>query len=99
MCAGVTEWQDVVASLNYVKQHPASKNDTIAMLSQCMGANATFLAWNKEGALFDKSIKCMVAIQPTISYNMIDRYIKAKIKMDLVDAVESAQKEQFGFGY
>jgi dienelactone hydrolase len=98
--AGVTEWQDVVASVKYVNNHPVFKNDTIALLSQCMGANATFLAWSKEPELFNNSnIKCMVAIQPTVSYSMIDRFIKIKTKMDLVDAVEAKQKEQFGFGY
>lgn len=98
--AGVTEWQDVVASVKYVNNHPEFKNDKIALLSQCMGANATFLAWRKESELFKTSnISCMVAIQPTVSYNMIDRFIKIKTKMDLVDAVESEQKKQFGFGY
>ncbi len=98
--AGVTEWQDVVASLIYVKNHPSFKDDTLALLSQCMGANATFLAWDKEPQLFNNSnIKCMVAIQPTVSYNMIDRFVKIKTKMDLVDAIEEEQKKQFGFGY
>lgn len=98
--AGVTEWQDVVGALNYVKDHPNFKDDNLILLSQCMGANATFLAWSKEPELFNNAnIKCMVAIQPTVSYNMIDRYIKIKTKMDLVDAVEAKQKEQFGFGY
>ena len=34
--AGVTEWQDVVASVKYVNNHPEFKNDKIALLSQCM---------------------------------------------------------------
>jgi len=98
--AGVTEWQDVVASVKYVANHPDFNNNSIALLSQCMGANATFLAWSKEPELFNNSsIKCIVAIQPTISYKMIDRMIKIKTKMDLVDAVELKQKEQFGFGF
>ncbi|MEC7872318.1 MAG: alpha/beta fold hydrolase [Candidatus Neomarinimicrobiota bacterium] len=98
--AGVTEWQDVVASVKYVNNHPLFKNDNIALLSQCMGANATFLAWRKETEFLKNSnISCMVAIQPTVSYNMIDRFIKIKTKMDLVDAVEAEQKKQFGFGY
>lgn len=98
--AGVTEWQDVVASVKHVNNHPEFNNDTIALLSQCMGANATFLAWSKESELFNNSIiKCMVAIQPTVSYNMIDRMIKIKTNMDLVDAVEAKQKELYGFGF
>ena len=98
--AGVTEWQDVIASIEYVNNHPKFKDYSIALLSQCMGANATFLAWNKAPEQFNNSrIKCLVAIQPTISYKMVDRYIKLKTNMDLVQAVEQEQKRQFGFGY
>ncbi len=41
---GVLEWQDVTASLRYVLGHPEFSDDEIVFLSQCMGANATFLA-------------------------------------------------------
>jgi uncharacterized protein len=98
--AGETEWQDVVASLRYVKAHPRFDDDKIGFISQCMGANATFLAWNKEPELFnDPQITSLVAIQPPVSYNMIDRYIRAKTGMDLVDQVLEAQREKYGFGY
>jgi len=97
---GVTEWQDVVGSLQYVTNHPAFGNDEIVFLSQCMGANATFLAWHRKPALFaDSRIKALVAVQPTVSYNMISRFIKAKTGMDLVDAVQAKQQEDYGFGY
>ena len=42
--AGVTEWQDVSASLRYVLDHSDFSDDEIIFL-KCMGANATFLAW------------------------------------------------------
>lgn len=98
--AGETEWQDVVASLRYVKEHPQFGDDEIGFVSQCMGANATFLAWMNEPELFnDPKITSLVAIQPPISYNMIDRFIMAKTGMDLVDEVLDAQREKYGFGY
>lgn len=97
---GVTEWQDVVGSLQYVKSHSDYGDDHIAFISQCMGANATFHAWSKERALFsDPKIKALVAIQPPISYKMNERFIIAKTGMDLVDAVLSKQKEDYGFGF
>ena len=72
--AGVTEWQDVVASLKYILSHPDFGDDEIIFLSQCMGANATFLAWQNEPELFaNPRIRGLVANQPTISYNMTDR--------------------------
>ena len=98
--AGETEWQDVAASLRYVKAHPDFGDDEIGFLSQCMGANATFLAWQNEPELFsDPKITSLVAIQPPVSYNMIDRFIQAKTGMDLVDQVLDAQREKYGFGY
>ena len=39
-----SEWQDVAASLRYVLAHPQFGDDDVFFLSQCMGANATFLA-------------------------------------------------------
>lgn len=98
--AGETEWQDVAASLRYVKAHPTFGDDQIGFLSQCMGANATFLAWQNEPELFnDPMITSLVAIQPPVSYAMIDRFIKAKTGMDLVDKVLDAQvrKDEYTF--
>ncbi len=98
--AGVTEWQDVAASLRYVLSHPAFGNDDIVFLSQCMGANATFLAWKNEPELFaNAQIKGLIANQPTLSYNMTDRFIRAKTGLDLVDRVLAAQRERHGFGF
>ncbi len=97
---GATEWQDVIGSLQYVKNHPNHADDQIAFLSQCMGANATFHAWSQDPAFAtDPMIKSLVAIQPPISYNMNKRFIIAKTGMDIVDAVLEAQREQYGFGF
>ena len=98
--AGVTEWQDVSASLRYVLNHSDFSDDEIIFLSQCMGANATFLAWKEEPELFDNpQIKGIIANQPTLSYEMTDRFIRAKTGLDLVDKVLSQQKTDFGFGF
>lgn len=97
---GVTEWQDVVASLQYVMGHRDFGDDQIGFISQCMGANATFLAWQNEAELFNNpQITSLVAIQPTNSYRMTDRFIRAKTGMDLVDQVLAAMQERYGFGY
>jgi hypothetical protein len=98
--AGVTEWQDVAASLRYVLGHADLGDDEIVFLSQCMGANATFLAWKNEPDLFaNPQIKGLIANQPTLSYNMTDRFIRAKTGFDLVDRVLAAQRERHGFGF
>ena len=65
-----------------------------------MGANATFLAWKNEPELFSNpQIKGLIANQPTLSYNMTDRFIRAKTGIDLVDRVLDTQREKFGFGF
>ena len=98
--AGVTEWQDVVASLKYVLSHDEFGDDEIVFISQCMGANATFLAWQKDPELFSNpQIRALVANQPTLSYNMTDRFIRARTGIDLVDRVLETQRERYGFGF
>lgn len=98
--AGVTEWQDVVASLNYVISHPDFGDDDIIFVSQCMGANATFLAWQNAPDLFaNPQIRALVANQPTISYNFTDRIIRATLGLDIVDLVQEIQQDTYGFGY
>jgi len=98
---GVLEWQDVAASLRYVLAHPEFGDDDIVFLSQCMGANATFLAWQEEPELFSNpQIKGLIANQPTLSYEFSDRYIREKVYgLDLVDDVLEAQIEKYGFGF
>jgi len=98
--AGVTEWQDVVASLKYVLSHADFADDEIIFMSQCMGANATFLAWQNAPELFaNPQIKGLVAHQPTISYNMTARFLRAKTGIDLVDRVLETQLERYGVGF
>lgn len=98
--AGVTEWQDAVASLKYVLSHADFGDDEIIFMSQCMGANATFLAWQNAPKLFaNPQIKGLVANQPTLSYNMTDRFIRAKTGLDLVDRVLETQRQKYGFGF
>ena len=98
--AGVTEWQDVVASLKHVLAHANFGDNEILFMSQCMGANATFLAWQNAPELFaNPQIKGLIANQPTLSYNMTDRFIRAKTGLDLVDRVLEIQREKYGFGF
>jgi dienelactone hydrolase len=98
---GVLEWQDVAASLRYVLDSPEFGKDEIVFLSQCMGANATFLAWQEEPELFaNPQIKGVIANQPTLSYDFSDRYIRANaFGLNLVDDVLRVQKDKYGFGF
>lgn len=98
--AGALEWQDAVGVLQYVSQNDDYMNLDIALLSQCMGANAILAAWQQVPDAFDLDrIKCQVLVQPTISYNMMSRLTERKLKMDLAAAVEAAQRKEYGFGF
>jgi len=98
---GVLEWQDVAASLRHVVEHADFGDDEIVFLSQCMGANATFLAWQEEPELFSNpQIKGLIANQPTLSYEFSDRYIREHVfGVDVIDDVLEAQRDQYGFGF
>lgn len=98
---GVLEWQDVAASLRHVLSHDDFGDDEIVFLSQCMGANATFLAWQEDPDLFaNPQIKGLIANQPTLSYNFTDRYIREDLfGLDLVDDVLELNLEKHGFGF
>jgi pimeloyl-ACP methyl ester carboxylesterase len=98
--AGSVEWQDVVGVLQHVNHHADFKDLDVALMSQCMGANATLAAWQKAPNAFDlDKIKCQVLVQPTISYNMMSRLTQRKLKMDLAASVEASQRKEYGFGF
>lgn len=98
--AGTVEWQDAVGVLRHVSQHADFNNLDIALMSHCMGANATLAAWHQAPDAFDlDKIKCQVLVQPTISYNMMSRLTKRKLKMDLAASVDASQRKAYGFGF
>ena len=58
---GAIEWRDVIGSVRFAKDKmPGAK---IALHSQCMGCNATFVAMEKHPEEFT-DITCMIALQP-----------------------------------
>ena len=60
---GYFEWQDVLASLEYVKARKETANMEVSLQSLCMGANATLLAMKKQPDAF-KNNKSWIIIQP-----------------------------------
>jgi pimeloyl-ACP methyl ester carboxylesterase len=60
---GYFEWQEVLASIDYIKNRPDTAEKDISLMSMCMGANATFNAMEKAPEAF-KDIKSIIAIAP-----------------------------------
>ena len=69
---GYFEWQEVLASIDYIKNRPDTAGKDIALMSMCMGANATFNAMEKAPEAF-KDIKSMIAIAPLKGRTTIER--------------------------
>lgn len=69
---GYYEWQEVLASIDYIKSRSDTANNDISLLSMCMGANATINAMAKKPDAF-KKIKSLIAIAPLKGRTTIER--------------------------
>lgn len=69
---GYWEWQEVLASIDYIKTRKDTANHNIGLMSMCMGANATINAMEKKPDAFD-DIKCLLAIAPLKGRTTIER--------------------------
>ena len=69
---GYYEWQEVLASIDYIKNRPDTADNDISLMSMCMGANATFNAIEKAPEAF-ADIKSLIAIAPLKGRTTIER--------------------------
>jgi pimeloyl-ACP methyl ester carboxylesterase len=71
---GLTEYQDVLGAISYIKGHPSLRAPQIGFASFCMGANATIVAMSKGGKLVE-DIEFLVAVQPVSVGVFLRRYM------------------------
>ncbi|MBX2822271.1 MAG: alpha/beta hydrolase [Rhodothermaceae bacterium] len=69
---GYWEWQEVLASIDYIKNRPDTVDHDISLMSMCMGANATLNAMEKKPEAF-KEINCLLAVAPLKGRTTIER--------------------------
>ena len=69
---GYFEWQEVLASIAYVKSRKDLADHGISLMSMCMGANATINAMEQKPEAF-KDIKSLIAIAPLKGQTTIER--------------------------
>lgn len=69
---GYWEWQEVLASIDYIKQRTDTADYDVSLMSMCMGANATLNAMAKKPEAF-KDIKSLIAIAPLKGKTTIER--------------------------
>ncbi len=98
--AGSVEWQDFVGALRFVGGRPDLAEMDLGFVTHCMGANAALTAWKEAPEAFDLDrVRCHVAVQPTLSYNMMARLTHQKLGINLASQIEQAQRSRYGFGF
>ncbi len=84
---GYYEWQEVLASIDYIKNHPSTSAMDISLMSMCMGANATINAMEKKPEAF-KNIKSLIAIAPLKGRTTIERQCE-NMQIPIEEGVEA----------
>ncbi len=89
--AGLEEYLDVAAAMDYVQSNEDLKNKEVGFASFCLGANSTIIAMSKQPNKFEK-VKCLVAVQPISMAVFVRTYFKkrftsfgAKLLLPLVE--------------
>lgn len=93
---GYHEWQDAVAAMRYVAQRADLAQQDIALVSHCMGANASMRAMSLHPALFER-VKVMVAVQPIHMKYMAEKAIAMFGGGTTVEGVDRAIQALAGF--
>ena len=93
---GLTEYQDILGAMNFVRLNPKLDEKNLSFVSFCMGANATIIAMSKAKEVI-KKIKCMVAIQPISMEVFVYTFAKTKFSVlswpivPLIDFISQAR--------
>lgn len=95
---GATEWQDLEGCFKFIDSRDDLKDLPVALVTHCMGANAAILCWDKASGVM-KNVKCQVAVQPTISYNMMKRATVMASGVDLAERVAEMAIATYGSEY
>ena len=93
---GLLEYRDVIGSLRYAKSRPDTSKMNVYLLSICLGADSTFVAYKKYPKEFE-DIKAMVALQPVSARPLVER-INKEMGIDFgCEVFDSAYFNKTGF--
>jgi dienelactone hydrolase len=98
---GLTEYQDVLGAISYVKQRPSLHSPQIGFVSFCMGANSTAVALSK-GAGLVEDVKFLVAVQPISVGVFLRRYMSnvyTPLSLYLIPIVDQFVQWRGGFAF
>lgn len=72
---GTLEYRDVVGSLRYANSRAGAKDTKTALLSRCLGANATIVGMKRHPNEFSH-IKSMIAVQPVSPKVFVEKAVE-----------------------
>ncbi|MEM7333533.1 MAG: alpha/beta hydrolase [Chloroflexota bacterium] len=92
---GYFEWQEVLASLEYIKSRRDTANSEVSLFSMCMGANATLNAIDRAPESF-ADIKSMIIVAPLKGRTNIERNCE-QMQISVEEGIETFEKIYNGF--
>jgi len=98
---GLTEYQDVLGAVEYVKSRPSLHAPQIGFASFCMGANSTIVALSKGGELVE-DVKFLIAVQPISVSVFFRRYMSnvyTPLSLYLIPIVDRFVQWRGGFAF
>jgi pimeloyl-ACP methyl ester carboxylesterase len=98
---GLTEYQDVLGAVQYVKTRPSLHSPQIGFISFCMGANSTIVALSK-GEESAADVRFLVAVQPISVSVFLRRYMSnvyTPLSLYLIPIVDQFVQWRGGFAF
>jgi pimeloyl-ACP methyl ester carboxylesterase len=98
---GLTEYQDVLGAISYIKGRPSLHEPQIGFISLCMGANSTIVALSKGGERV-ADVEFLVAVQPISVRVFFRRYMSdvyTPLSLYLIPIVDRFVQWRGGFAF
>lgn len=71
---GLLEYRDVIGSLRYAKSRADTAHMSTVLLSVCLGADSTAVAWDKHPEEF-ADVKALVMLQPVSARPIVENFV------------------------
>lgn len=93
---GLLEYRDVIGSLRYAASRADTRDMRKVLLSVCLGADSTAVAWSKHPEEFAE-IQAMVMLQPVSGRPIVEEFVQAIDMPDGFAKFDQAVAERTGF--
>src|ERR671915_574870 len=93
---GLVEYRDVIGSLRYAAARPDTRDMDKVLLSVCLGADSTAVAWSNHPEEFSE-IQAMVMLQPVSARPIVETFVQGLGIEDGFEKFDKAVHERTGF--